>query len=363
MSLISITANSEGPLATRQGDLIIHGEEVGFGGFTTLIGHKSKETASRDDGERDVYLLGVTPAGLQLARVGINHVAKFPEFEFWEPKDQKFSDSPPDKTLIDNALIYMPGSFASGSVFFSPYFRTFIMVYFNKKGDSTFYIRYLDLNTPTTKDKDWKVGGRYGKGLEAEDTEALVRYSWSSQQKLYSSSPAKDYNYAGSAHPEFFNRQYFAKSLYPPKTAEKDRQNEWYGAGFVSADKANGQDGKFLLLSWTSQKRRGTKEGLYEVKLAVVEFDDIPPNPDQPKNDEQEPSKTTVWPPSSSKTRDPNVKVHGNETPPSNPHDALKYVAEKMKHGSSWSINATRTSVWWYLLILSSVRFLLRVLW
>lgn len=55
------------------------------------------------------------------------------------------------------------------------------------------------------------------------------------------------FNYAGMAHPEYFNTQYFPQSLYPPDTPAKQQVNEWYGPGTA------GVDGKSLLLSWTAQ--------------------------------------------------------------------------------------------------------------
>lgn len=249
MTLITITALDSGPVAAREGDLIIPGTEVAYGGFSTILGHKSTDVATeKDTGNRDVYLLGMTASGLQLARVSMNHLSDFSEYSFWDPQSQKFSATAPDPSLRDASQIYMPGTFSSGSVFFSPYFKTFIMVYFNKMVDSTFYIRYLQLNDPLGQDATWIIGGKNGKGLEAEDAEALVKYTWSAEQKLYASPPGSGgFNYAGMAHPEYFNTQYFPPSLYAPIIPDDERVNGWYGPGSA------GVDGKTLLLSWTSQ--------------------------------------------------------------------------------------------------------------
>ena len=249
MTLITITAPDSGPVAARQGDLIIPGTEVAFGGFSSIFGYQSTEaTSAKDSGNRDVYLLGMATSGLQLARVGMNHLSDFSKYTFWDPQGHNFSASAPDPKLQDASRIYLPGTFSSGNVFFSPYFKTFIMVYFNKMVDSTFYLRYLQLNGPLRQDTTWIAGGKNGKGLEAEDAEALVKYIWSAEQKLYASpSGPGGFNYAGMAHPEYFNTQYFARSLYPSKTPTRERVNEWYGPGGA------GVDGKTLLLSWTSQ--------------------------------------------------------------------------------------------------------------
>lgn len=252
MTLITITAPDSGPIATRQGDLIIPGTEVAFGGFSTLLGYKSRDSKTdRDDGDRDVYLLGMTNNGLQLARAGLNDLTNFPKYTFWNPEGHNFSTRPPNPGIINNDEIYMPGTFSSGSIFYSPYFQTFIMVYFNKMVDSTFYIRYLQLNVPLGKDPIWVAGGINGKGIRAEDVEALVKYVWSAEQMLYASPPGPGgFNYAGMAHPEFFNTQYYPQSLYSANTSPKQRTNAWYGP---IPQQAAGGDGRNLLLSWTSQ--------------------------------------------------------------------------------------------------------------
>ena len=279
MTLVAITAPDSGPIAIRQGDLIIPGTEVPFGGFSTLVGFKSTTAATdKDDGDRDVYLLGVTDAGLQLARTSMNDLSDFAKYTFWNPQNQTFSTDSPMSTVNDSSQIYVPGSFTSGSVFYSPYFTTFLMIYFNKMVDSAFYIRYLQLNQPLEQDRTWVAGGKNGKGIMAEDVEALVKYQWSAEQKLYESPPGKGgFNYAGNAHPEYFNTQYFPQTLYPSKTKPSQQRNEWYGSDILSKHNG-GADGKNLLLSWTSQLRGGTDNGLYQIELAVLTFDNVPPN-------------------------------------------------------------------------------------
>ena len=277
MTFITITAPAVGPVATRHGDLIIPGSEVPFGGFSTLLGSVSTDgAAAAESGGRDVYLLGVADGGLQLARVGLNDLMAFSKHSFFDPQSFTFSTNAPRRDLRESNKIYLPGTFSSGSVFYSPYFMTFIMVYFNKMVDSTFYIRHLDLNKPLTDDRIWTQGGKNGQGVQHEDAEALVKYSWSPEQMLYHSSPGQGgFNYAGIAHPEYFNRQYFAKSLYPDYVTDEHRKNDWYGSGVI-LETEDGADGKNLLLSWTSQVKGGNDVGEYKVRLAVVEFDDIP---------------------------------------------------------------------------------------
>ena len=278
MTLITIDAPASGPVAQRKGDLVIAGTEVPYGGFATLIGYKSTSKSS-DSGDRDVYLLGMTNNGLQLARVGINNMKDFSKFQFYNPESREFSDKPPNSDLHEKSHVYLPGTFSSGNIFFSPYFATFIIVYFNKMADSIFYVRYLDLTKPlVSDDKTWTSGGKNGKGIAAEDVEAIVMYAWSVEEKLYTSPIVQGFNYAGMPHPEYFNRQYFAPTLYAPGTPKDRRINDWFGGNAVRESDSGG-DGKHLLLSWTSQLKAGTDNGIYQVHLAAVEFDDIPGRP------------------------------------------------------------------------------------
>ncbi|KAL8775320.1 MAG: hypothetical protein Q9209_000327 [Squamulea sp. 1 TL-2023] len=279
MTLLSISASSAGPVADRQGDLIISGLQVAYGGFSSLLGYTSTEKP-QDLNDRDVYLFGMTEGGLQLARASVGKLTDFSKFSFWDPTQFKFVKKPSKLNEKDYKKIYLPGTFSSGSIFYSPYFKTFLMVYFNKFVDSTFRIRFLDLNTPVGNDAVWPKQGKRGKGIAPEDVEALVKYAWSPEQELYKSPPGKGgFNYAGMAHPEYFNRQYFAPSLYPKGTSASQRRNQWYGSKLVSEKDAGG-DGKHLLVSWTSQLRGGFNSGIYQIQLAKVEFDAVPDNPE-----------------------------------------------------------------------------------
>ena len=189
MTLITIDAPAAGPVAIRRGDLIIPGTEIAFGGFSTLLGRQSVTTsAGNDNGSPDVYLIGMTDGGLQLARVGIDHIKTFNRYTFWRP-GKGFTNTPPSLKTSDPSQMYLPGTYSSGSVFYSPYFGTFLMIYFNKMTDSNFYIRYLDLESVQDDSQVWTKGGRNGQGIVPEDVEALVVYNWSDEQKLYASPP------------------------------------------------------------------------------------------------------------------------------------------------------------------------------
>ena len=330
----------------RQGDLIIPGTEVPYGGFSTLVGSKStNSTTDKDKGDRDVYLIGMTDAGLQLARVGTNELNDFTKYTFWDPQGQNFTTKSPKPTLDDNAMIYVPGSFSSGSIFYSPYFQTFIMVYFNKMVDSTFYIRYLQLDQPFQEDETWKAGGKIGQGIAAEDVEALIKYPWSTEEKLYASPPDKGgFNYAGNAHPEYFNRQYFAKSLYPSGTKPSQQTNDWYGSDIISEDKGGG-DGKNLLLSWTSQTSGGMDNGVYLIQLAVLQFGDIPQNPDA------KPS-TTAAAPTGTDTATP-VQTMPHETPHGKPHIPVSSLFAAVGKGAAARARGPHPMYVWLAVIMS----------
>ena len=280
MTLVTITAPGSGPVAVRQGGLIIPGTQVPFGGFACLLGYaRTESTTSSRSADRDLYLLGTTDAGLQLARVDVNDINNHSKYSYFQPQFLNFTNQSPDPEITDYRAIYLSGTFTSGTVFYSPYFSTFIMIYFNKMVDSTFYIRFLDLVRNLTGTDPWVQGGKNGAGIRAEDAEALVWYGWSPEQELYVSPTGKGgFNYAGMAHPEYFNRHYYAASLYPEGTPAAQKQNDWYGESLVKESEA-GVDGRHLLLSWTSQLQGGFDTGIYEIQLAKVEFDEIPPKP------------------------------------------------------------------------------------
>ncbi|MCJ1427169.1 hypothetical protein MMC29_005072 [Sticta canariensis] len=217
--------------------------------------------------------------GLQLARVRLNEIGAHDRYMFLDPENLNFTADSPSPKGSDHEKVYLPGIFSSGSIFYSSYFGTFVMIYFNKLADSTFYIRYLNTNLPVGNDVIWRRGGQHGAALQPEDVEALFKYVWSPQQRLYGTSPGKGgFNYAGMAHPEDFNRHYFGKSLYPDGTRTEERKNDWYGSK-LRAESDAGEDGKHVLLSWTSHLHEGLDRSVYKAQLAVVEFDDISTRP------------------------------------------------------------------------------------
>ena len=145
-----------------------------------------------------------------------------------------------------------------------PYFATFLMVYFKNTGDSIFYARYLNL----AKGLDGK--GCIGLAIQSIYVEALSQCEWSAEYVLYESPPGPGgYNYAGTVHPEYFNRDYY-------KGTNRTESNPWYGQGVVAAPTGWWwEDGKHLMLSWTSQLHGGANTGVYQIMMAAVEFDTL----------------------------------------------------------------------------------------
>ncbi|KAI9894706.1 MAG: hypothetical protein M1814_002062 [Vezdaea aestivalis] len=285
MTQITITAPLEGPQAVRgQSGLVFPGDAIQFGGFAMLPAYPSLEAPNSND-NRDLYLLGVTDNGLQLCRVAIAKSKDFEAMSYWSPRNQSFSKIAPRPDVKEKEELYIPGSFSSGSLFYSPYFKTFLLVYFDHFADSLFLVRYLNLSAPfDSTSKIWPAGGRQGGGVFHEDVEALVHYSWSDSQLLFNTTPkAGGFNYAGVAHPEYFNRAYYPTTdyYYPPGQVFGEKRGEWYGESVIPEAQAGG-DGRNLLVSWTAQLKGGVDSGIYQPHVGLVRFDDIPQPGERP---------------------------------------------------------------------------------
>ena len=267
VTLIKIQAGHAGPIASRATKLLFSSEDVPFGVFAAIVGHENNNV------HLDVYLFGVVTSGLQLARVKSTLMKDYHAYEYLEPATCSFTATAPSPANSNLSAIYLAGNFSSGSVFYSPFLKTFLLVYFNNQADSTFYARYLDLDITICPTERWIKGGKYGNGIEAEDVEAVYRYAWSSEQVMYRSPPGpKGFNYAGLAHPEFFNKQYYSNHCYWYQGLDSDMEGGWFGGGLVGPEQAGG-DGRHLLLSWTSQEDGLIGGGRYQVMLAKVELD------------------------------------------------------------------------------------------
>ena len=284
VTTVWVAAPDEGPLAIRSNALLFPEDHVPYGVFAAVVGSPSVDTAAfRANDDLDVYAFAAAESGLYLARVTLDEVDDPAAYTYFRASERRFVTEAPGFYNEDEGEMYLPGTFTSGNVFFSPFFRTFVIIYMNRMVDSTFYIRHLDLENPLDPESTiWRQGGKRSEGITAEDVEALVKYAWSAEQVLYKSPPGPGgFNYLGAAHPEYFSRQYYPASRRY-KTGERHPDTnggEWYGSGEVPESDAGG-DGRHLLLSWTSQIRGGLDTGIYEIQLARVEFGDVPERPE-----------------------------------------------------------------------------------
>lgn len=119
MTLVTITAPDSGPVATRYGDLIIPGTQIQYGGFASVLGFLSTDSKDTNHTKRDVYLFGAAENGLQVARVNLDDVPTYTQYSFWEPENLNFSSNPVAPKETDIRKIYLPGTFTSGSIFYS----------------------------------------------------------------------------------------------------------------------------------------------------------------------------------------------------------------------------------------------------
>lgn len=232
MTLLSINITQDAPQVTRLVDKI--GGAIQYGGFAAVQGGSPNA--------RFVYLFGADTYGLQLAQVPLDVIQDERKRRYYHLRLHMWAETQPLSGLTSEEDLYLAGTFSSGSIFFSPYFRTFMMIYFNNVADSTFYLRYLDLSAPR--------GSTYGKAghvFGPDDIEALGSFYWSPEMKLWRSPPTKHgYNYAGQVHPEYFNRLYYAPSVYSDVSHAPSassslllHSNVWHSSQLTSAGPAD----------------------------------------------------------------------------------------------------------------------------
>lgn len=267
VTLITIRDGNAGPSASRAVDVLFSSEDVQYGVFAAVVGRGTSKV------DLYVYLFGIASSGLQLARVQTTAIKNRNAYEYFDPASCSFKSAPPSPAEANLSSVYLSGGFSSGSIFYTPFLKTYLLVYLNDQADSTFYVRYLNLGTIICPTTTWVKDGKYGNGIQAEDVEAVFRYGWSPEAVLYQSPPGpKGFNYAGLAHPEFFNNQYYARWTYSYQGVDSDMESGWVGGGLVGQQQAGG-DGRHILLSWTSQEEGLDGHGRYQVMLAKVELD------------------------------------------------------------------------------------------
>lgn len=282
-TVYKIEDTKSGVVATRLVDSLFaanddtkpSGEFAPFGCFAASVGKASKcyETGSVCH-QRSVYLLGAWGDGLQLARLSLQDLSKSEDaYSFWQSESCTFSAVGSTSKFSPFTTSYLQGSFSSGSISYSPFFRTFLMVYMTADADSTLCLRYLDLDvlSCTSNNTIWQQGGINGQGIAMEDAEAITHYAWSDPQILFKTPIQTDsmlrYNYAGMAHAEYFTRQYYQPWMYMNGGIDSSMRSPWLGYEVVT-EAAAGGDGKHLMLSWTTSGEDG-----YAIVMAKVEFE------------------------------------------------------------------------------------------
>jgi hypothetical protein len=87
-------------------------------------------------------------------------------------------------------------------IFYTPYYKTFMMVYLTPHADNNFYYRYLQASQPIIPhySPEGAVSADY------DYVEEILKHPWSEEQILYKADkpPAGNYIYAGSVHAGYF---------------------------------------------------------------------------------------------------------------------------------------------------------------
>ncbi|KAL1600803.1 hypothetical protein SLS60_007191 [Paraconiothyrium brasiliense] len=174
-TLVEITADPiAGPKVERVVPQLFYADESPlYGGFSTIVSHESS----------DLYLFSkewdatTLTGGMRVAKVPVTAYKDRTQYTYWDgaswTSDLATASKAPAGLLFSSSL-------STGDVFWSDYYNTYMVVYFNTFADSTFYMRYALEGTVTGK--------------------------WSDEIKLAATQPGtglQPYNYAGHAYPSF----------------------------------------------------------------------------------------------------------------------------------------------------------------
>jgi len=186
-------------------------------------------------------------------------VAKKWQYTYFDTASRVFNSISPSHD--SHTATFLNGTFSSGNLFFSEFYQTFLIVYFNRLVDNSFYIRFLDRQHPLYIMKAGRIqydaGWPINKTLTAGDVEAIGHYTWSGQYKLYETEQGKGgFSYAGSVGVDYFSGL---------GEEEKGRNNT-----------------SWVLLTWTEQTGERIE---YKTGGAVVGFTRKLVNPTNTTND------------------------------------------------------------------------------
>jgi len=161
-TLIEVTASDSGPIFTRTLDTLFTSDEVSYGSFGTAMARYPM-----------LLMFGNTKNGIKVARVAPESRTDKSQYTYWN--GSAYTSAMPSSSSTSDIII--PGDYSSGTIFLSPYFGTWVFIYFNGYADSTFRMVYSLSGT--------------------------VLGPWSTEQVLYKTSvpTGQNYNYAGHAYP------------------------------------------------------------------------------------------------------------------------------------------------------------------
>jgi hypothetical protein len=126
------------------------------------------------------YIFAMDTNGFQLARGLSKEVLDHTKYEFYHPQIGAFNSTPYIREINNPHDFYVFPGYRYR--LFSPYFRTFVMVYTDV--NCTVKMRYLYLEYPTDKSDTYIQGGRYSWGGPlASEVEALGFYPPPLEQK------------------------------------------------------------------------------------------------------------------------------------------------------------------------------------
>ncbi|KAJ4304694.1 hypothetical protein N0V90_000221 [Kalmusia sp. IMI 367209] len=175
-TLVEITADPiTGPSVERViPQLFYEGEAPLYGVFSTIVSHESN----------DLYLFSsefdasTLSGGMRVAKVSTTSYTDRSQYQYWD--GASWSTDLNTASKAQEGLLFT-SNLSTGDVFWSNYYNTYMVVYFNSFADSTFYMRYALEGTVTGK--------------------------WSEEIKLFATQPGtgpgETYNYAGHAYPTF----------------------------------------------------------------------------------------------------------------------------------------------------------------
>jgi hypothetical protein len=270
-TLVKIEDTKSGISASRIVDSLFADSEssteaISYCCFAAIVGKASEcyDVYPKSCPARSIYLFSAGAHGLHLARVSLSDIAKSKAYEFYHPSSCTFSTFSTSPSQSPSP--YLPGSYSTGTILYSPFLSTFILIYMTALADSTLYLRYLDLSRPICNNSIWPANS----SITANDAAALTRYAWSDPQVLYHTPKSTLFNYAGMAHPAFFNTQYYQDWMYSNGGIDSVMRSPWVGSEVVSEKEAGG-DGKYLMVSWVTHGQ-GESGSVYDIVMARVEL-------------------------------------------------------------------------------------------